>query len=52
MENRVAKLDFTDTEVVLLIATIENATYSGKAARTVGSIQDKLESAQPKPKEE
>jgi len=47
----VAKLDLTDTEVALLIATVENATYSGKAASAVAAILAKLAECVPPDKE-
>jgi len=48
MEDRGIQIDITNAERVLLLATIENATYAGKAVAAVAALIAKLEAAAPK----
>ena len=47
-EDQDIQINITNAERVLLLATIENATYAGKAVAAVAALIVKLETAAPK----
>ena len=40
------KIDLTDTELALLVQTVESSTYAGKLSQLVAAVLDKLRGSQ------